>query len=732
MKRQPFRTATLLLALSLAPALAAHELDRHCAEVRLGLAIFDGEPFRYGVLAGHEGGRAAALLDVLLCRGRRPGVEGDHYAYLHGERLRLDSRQLRAGLGVQGRYRVSVDLRALPGPASSGQVVFHNPGSTDLRLPTDWQAGATTAALPGLGSAMTPVPFAVDRRIGILGLRLHLGERWRSDSRYREQRRSGLRSFAGLIGNSGGNPRVAMLPEPVDQRTRDVELGLRYGDERSQLRLWLLLSQFDSGHSALRWDNPYSAIAGWDPSAGHPDGRGQASLMPDNRYGQLGVSMTRTLSASTRFSADLAFGRLRQDQSFLPYTINPSLADSVHTPLPRASLDGRVDTRLLHLRLIGRPDANWHWQLRLRHDERDNRTPRDGYLGIGGDSQLQDPDPTSGRLRFNLPVGHRERQFAAEAGWRNGRGFDARVGAERRHTDRTWSARAASNESRLHAVLRARPHGPVQTGLRLLYSDRGGGTYLGSRPFIDSHSPAHVDSVPGQFENLPGLRQYHLADRRRQHGSAFVQVEYDPWHLGLSHGRLRDRYHASEFGLRRTQGADTQLDLGFTPGGAWSLHAWLARERLRFDQAGRAFNGGAVRLEHANDPARNWFADHRDRVDAVGVGLQHDLAERRWRLRADLAHSVAHGSVSVRTGPALSSAPLPDSRTRLSTVDLSSEWRIDAATSLQLRWRLERTHSRDFALDGVGPGQLTNVILTGESAPNDRAQAVLLSWHRRW
>ncbi len=710
----------------------ATELDRHCAEIRLGLATFAGEPFRYGRYAGHAGRDNVPMLDALLCRRRQPGAGGGRHAHLVTSDLGLDSRRIEAGVGVQGRYRLGLDLQRQPGIATEGQFLFVNPGSSDLRLPAYWQSGATSAAMPGLTAALKPVALGVDRRRHLFGLRLHIDERWQVDTRYREHRRNGLRGFAGLIGNSGGNPRVALLPEPVDQRTREVDVGLRYAGPRVQARFWLLLSRFDNGHDGLTWDNPYSAISGWHPSAGHPDGRGQAGLMPDNRFSQIGLSLAHALTAHTRGNFDVAVGRMRQDQTFLPYTINPVLADSVHTPLPRNSLDGRVDTRLLHLRLQGRPDRHWHWQLSYRYDERDNRSPRDGYLGIGGDSQLQDPDPGSGRLRYNLPVGHRQQRLSAEAGWRSGRGVDTRFGFERREIDRTWSARASSDETRVHGLLRARIGGSLSAGVRMAHSDRGGGTYLGSRPFLDSHSPAHAASVPGQFENLPGLRQYHLADRRRRHATVFVHLDHDPWHLGLSHGWLSDDYRRSEFGLQAARIRDSMLDLGYAPGGPWSATAFVARERLHFDQAGRAFNGGAVRLEHAADPNRNWFALHRDRVDSAGFGLRREFADGRWRIGIDAAQSLARSAVAVRTGPALSSAPLPDSSARLRTFDVDFEWRFDARSSLLLRWRIEQARSRDFASDGIGPTQLANVILLGDSGPDYRSQAILLGWRRSW
>lgn len=719
--------APLLLAAPL-PALAETEPPA-CRVLLLGVADFGDAGFRRGGLGGVDAGDTTGVLDLLLCRARHAGEDGGRHARLEARDLGLGSRTIAMEAGDQGRWRVFFEQRHLPQARTAARTVFSNPGSADLRLPANWQPGATTAAMSQLLPSLGPVDLGVDRRHAGLGLSAWLGERWQVDSRYQEQRRQGLRSFAGLIGNGGGNARVVALPEPVDQRTRDVDFGLRYAGDALQLRLGLLVSRFENALDGIRWDNPYAGVAGWHPSASHPNGRGQAGLMPDNRFGQVSLNLGYRVAPTTRLNADIALGRMTQDQVFLPYTINPVLAAGITEPLPRARFDGRVDTTLLQLRLNARPNRHWHWQAAYRFDERDNRSPREGWYTVGGDSQLQVTGPTSNRLRFNLPVGHREQRVSAEGGWRSGRVFDARAGLERRATTRTWSARANSDEWRHHLTLRGRFGNGLTLGTRLLHSERDGGTYLGNRPFLDSYAPGYTDTVAGQFENLPGLRQYHLADRRRLQGAAFATWELgEAWHLGLTHARTRDDYHRSELGLQAAHLQDTLLDLAWRPGGDWSLSAFAGRERLGFDQAGRAFSGGAVRLPQANDPARNWFAHHRDRVDSAGLGLRRSFGEGRWELSADAARSHARGEVQVLTGPALASAPLPPTSARLRTLDARIGWRLDARQSLELRWRIEAFRGRDWASDGVGPNQLANVILLGEDSPDFTARALLLAW----
>lgn len=703
-----------------------------CNAVAVGVADFSGGTFRYGRWRGQAPG-GTGLLDLLLCRALAPGEGGARHAKLQIEDATLSTRRAQLVLGRQGVYRFEAGHQGLPQPRTLVASPFTNPGSTTLVLPPDWIAAPTTEGMTRLLPSLGELALGVDRRRQHVGVMAWLGERWQVDTRYAEDRRQGLRGIAGLIGNTGGNPRVAMLPEPVDQTTRDADLGIRYVGERWQMRAGVLLSRFDSAHSALSWQNPFSSIAGWDASAGHPGGFGQAGLMPANRFSQISVSTATSIGERTRFNADVALGRLTQDQAFLPYTVNPELAAGISQGLPRASLDGRVDTRLLNLRVASRPSRRSDWLVSYRFDERDNRTPRDEYVYIGGDSQQQDASEASSRRRFNLPVGHRQQRLRAEAGYRNGSGVDGRAGIEHRRLDRTWSARSENDETLAHIVVRARPSQRFTAGTRIEHGQRGGSTYLGSRPFRDSYAEAYTDTVPGGFENLPGLRQYHLADRERWRGSAFVQIGLgDTWQVGMTHAHTRDAFKRSEFGLQHSRIRDAMLDVAWVPPGPTSVTGFFAREHLAFRQSGRAFSGGPARVPTAADPARDWLAVHDDRVTSMGLGLRHAIDEGRLRLGIDAARTRVDARVHVATGPALASAPLPESRSTLDSVDLVLDLRLQPRHSLRLRYRMEHFRGADWSTDDVGPAQLANVILLGEAMPDYRARALLLSWYYRF
>ena len=85
--------------------------------------------------------------------------------------------------------------------------------------------------------------------------------------------------------------------------------------------------------------------------------------------------------------------RMTQDETFLPYTINSTLTTQ---PLPRSSLDGRVDTLSGNLKLTSVLTDKIRINAALTYDDRDNRTPRALYEWITTDTTAATP-------RSNLP-----------------------------------------------------------------------------------------------------------------------------------------------------------------------------------------------------------------------------------------------------------------------------------------------------------------------------------------
>ncbi|MBB5014801.1 MtrB/PioB family decaheme-associated outer membrane protein [Rehaibacterium terrae] len=703
------------------------ELTQIRNTLEFGLGYISDDAVRFGRRRGfdEQGGYGVLRLEYLR-RGPHDGASAD-YVRVRADDLGLRSREARVEFGRQGDYRVRIDYDQMPTRRGTVKTPFTGIGGNTLTLPAGWVAGANTAAMTRLLPNLGEIELEVERRRVGLGLAKLLPGRWELTAGIRHEERDGLKSLGGVIGNSGGNPRAALLPEPIDHRTREFDAAARYAGRKTQFELRYHLSGFDNANTALTWQNPFAQIAGWAPGVGYPGGQGRAALPPDNRFHQASALGGWNVSARTRVTADIALGRMTQNDPFLPYTVNPVLAASIVQPLPRASLDGRIDTTVANLRISSRPHPRLHWAASYRYDDRDNRTPRDEYVYIGGDSQNQDASATSSRRRFNEPASFREQRLRVEAGWR----IDGRTrlsGAiERRQTNRTYSVRERADEDLFSLSLQRGFGERVDASLTLSRADRSGSTYHGSEPFLSGYAPAYTATVPGQWDNPPGLRRWYLADRERERAQLRVNFTPTPrWTFGLDGSWADEDYTRSELGLTAARARALTLDAAFVPAEALSFHGFYSRETFDFDQTGASIRT-ATRLADAVDPARRWRARHRDEVDSAGLGVAFKPRPARYQLGADLLYARSDNAIDLTAGSALNVAALPPNTTRLDSLSLHGGLRLQGDWSVRLRYWYERYRSTDWALDGVAANQLANVILLAEDSPDYRAHVVAVS-----
>ena len=707
---------------------AIADLTTIYSHVEFGLGYLDDDGFRYGRFSGLDRQGLYAVFNLDWYRRAPYDSPDPTYTRVIVTDLGIDARSASFEHGRQGDYRVRVDYAQLPMLRSdTGSTIHDGAGGTTLTLPTGWVPAQNTLGMTNLRASLHPVELRHDRRRIGLAYDKRLSPRWDMSTSFRHESKEGLKAIGGVIGNSGGNPRAVILPEPVDYDTREAEFALRYTDAHKQFEFRYLVSVFDDASESLVWQNPYLAINGWDASAGFPTGFGEISLPPDNQFHQATFSGGYRWSDSLRLSADLAFGRMTQDEPFLPYTVNPVLAASITQPLPRDSLDGRIDTTVANVRLSGEPFDRFRWSATARYDDRDNATPRDEYVYIGGDSQLQDTTAASNRRRYNEPYSFRETRLKAEAGYRFGRRTHLTGSVEERSTTRTYSEREHADETTWSLDLRHAASDWFSGALRLSRADRSGSTYHGDHPFLSGYDPGYTDTVPGQFENHPGLRKYYQADRTRDRfGLSVMFTPGERWSIGFDAQRLQDDYRHSQLGLLRSDSDVFTLDVSFTPTARWSGHAFLTRESTRQDQAGWSTRG-ATRVEDAADPARRWFANHDDDMRTLGVGFDWAMIPNRLDVGLDYLQARSDGQITVVAGSALTVAPLPPDRTRLTSLGLYGKYRLRNDLSLQVRLWNEHYEATDFALDGVEADQLANVILLGEQSDDYDLNVVTVS-----
>ena len=695
----------------------------------LGAYYVSDDSFRFGRYSGLNDQGIAGLLNFDFYMRDAWDGESAWYWRLTGDNLGLDSRAATFEFGVQGKYKVLVDYDQIPNFRSeSGQTIYNGAGTQTLTLPSDWVGSGTTAGMTRLLSSLKPFDLKTQRRRTGLGISGVLTPHWDYSASYKHETKEGLRTFGATFGNSGGNPRAVVLPEPVDWTTQQMDASLRYTSRKFQFDVSYYLSLFSDQNTSLTWANPYTTIAGWAAGSGFPTAVGQVSLPPDNQFHQLSFNAGYNFSDATRLSASFSRGRMTQNEAFLPYTNIPVQAASITQPLPRDSLDGRIDTTVFNLRLASRPSTDFSWSASYRYDDRDNQTPRDEYVYIGGDSTLQDTTVATNRRRFNEPYSFREEQLKVDASYRVFENTELSAGVQRSKIDRTYAERERADEDSYNFGFRTSFFDTLNAYLRYSHAVRDGSTYIGNEPFLSGYSPGYTSTVAAGWENHPLLRRYFEANRDRDQLSAGLELSAtEALALSASVDFAKDNYNESALGLTDARVETATLDAVYAPSQKWSSYAFWTYEKQGSHQAGWSFSGGAAQIPNASDPRRQWFANHRDRINSSGLGFTRSLYSGRVDLGVDYLHSKSRSGIDFAVGSALLTKPLPRDISQLDSFNIHATYKLRESFSLRMSYWYERYRSTDWAVDGIEANTLANVILLGENSPNYRENVVALS-----
>ena len=714
---------------------AAQDEARVEGAVSASLGYLNNDAYQYGNHAGVNEQGAAPYLDLNLRYRATPDSGDTTYWRVEGERLGLDTPRFSLEAGEQGRQRLRLDFREIPRYRfDDARTPLQGAGSAVLTLPQNWQAtDATTAGMGTLQENLYEVNLWQKRRSLALDYRRGLGAQWTLDVDFRRDTVQGTRALGGVSGATGGNVRALLLPGSLDYETHLAGLSLAYLGDNMRWTLGYHGSFFSNGDRSVVWPTPFAAHPQWAAGTGYPDGLNQMATEPDNQAHQLRASGSYTFTRSTRLYLDAVLGRQSQNEQFLPYTINPQLA--VSEALPLDSLEARVNTSRLDLRLSSRPMSRLNLMTRIGYRDRDNRTPVAAFQRVRGDAVDQQPFVDA---RLNRPYGLTETKASIDATWR----FSGRVRLEAGYgiteTDRDYSEVETTREHAVSVGLRSTQLDSLALALSYQHMRRRTDDYVGNRPYIQTHVPGSIDAE--DFENHPLLRKYYLSERDRD--QLRLHADWYPLEqlsLGAALAWNRDDYPSGYFGLNKSQLLSATFDISYTPAEDFRLSAFYTRDRYRNDQAGRAFRGSVP--ADAFDPERNWQVTATDHFETVGLSLDREQLRPRlgnWQspgtldLSVQLSHSRSQGEIGTEAGPALTNAPLPDLGTRLNTATVAARYHLSAQSSLRFALERELYRSSDFAFDDVEPDTLANVLLFGQSSPRYKATWVSLSYRYQY
>jgi MtrB/PioB family decaheme-associated outer membrane protein len=396
-------------------------------------------------------------------------------------------------------------------------------------------------------------------------------------------------------------------------------------------------------------------------------------------------------------------------------------------------MDAEIETTHANIRYTARPLPRLNLLASYTLDERDNKTPRDEWIYIGGDSQHQ-KDPEDARI--NLPYSYEKKKFDVSATWRIARGLRLKGGLESVDYQRTYSEVLASDESRYFAGITLNKWERASLSFNFVSSDRDVDEYRGNRTLILSHLPGTV--ADDEFENLPALRKYNQTDREREEYRFRADFFPGPkFNFALAGSWFDDDYNDDEeglLGLRESEVASWSLDAGFYPRDGISLTAYYTTETYDSEQVGRQHTpfGGA------DNPDNNWFANSDDEVETWNIALIFDDVNQSGggkgslEIGTDYTSSNVESDIAVTGGANINSAPLPTLVSRMQSWTVFGSYGINDKSSIRLSFEMQKLKTDDFALDNVPVDGPSNVLVLGQSAANYDLSLLMLSWSYRY
>ncbi|MDZ4251008.1 MAG: MtrB/PioB family decaheme-associated outer membrane protein [Sulfuritalea sp.] len=700
-------------------------LIRPDSEVSVGVLDVSKSSYKFGDYNGMHKSGGHLIGDVRISTR---GEGNANYLDIVGSNLGLDSRNLRIQGGEQGNYGLSFEYDQIHKLwTDSYQTPYANPGSDRLALPAGWVAGATTATMTSLAGSMQSFNIETQRKSIALGLTKLLPGDWDVAVDFKHETKQGNRLLGAVVGNSGGNPRAAVLPEPVDYVTRQFSVIARYTTDNLQFQGAYSGSLFDNKKQSLQFQNAFSTIGGWAAGTGFP-AFGQIGQPPDNQAHQLSASLGYQFSKATRLAGSLSYSRMTQNDSFLPYTGNPVL--TITNAMPRSSLEGKVNNTHLDLKLTSKLTKDWNLLAAYRYDDRSNKTPQSLYDYIGADSTNQNVAAISNRWRTNLPGSSTKHLVEVEADYRLSAHTKLKFGWEYEWAKKTFEAINKEWEHTLKGEVHHHFSDTVSGGLSYAWSDRRTSNYDYAGPFIASFAPAYVASqgAPSlQWDNNPYQRKFFMAPRTRDKLHAFINLEpMDKVDLRLGVDYKDDNYSKSYYGLQDSRGYGVNADVNYVASDALTANLHAAVDRYttfqRSNSLAAACGGGKA---NPTAPGCDWTGQMADHNYLIGLGLRYRPGEK-YEFGGDYTYSKSIGKTDMWAA-VTKILPLPENTNTLNRLDLFGRYALDKNISLNVKYIYERFQATDWALEGLTPASMANLIGTNQTAPNYSVHAVGVS-----
>lgn len=602
-------------------------------------------------------------------------------------------RKVRLAFHDYGRLRAEFRWDETPHVftnSATSLFVESSPGVFIVAAPVRASLQASPTSLPLVLTGAQPVNMSLTRKQGSGIFICAPTPEWTLQLQYSREEQRGFRPF-GTTTNSFSNS--LELPEPIDYRTHQAKVSAEYGGDRGGFQASYSTSIFSNQVSQLIWDNPFRTT---DAAGG--GSRGRLDLYPDNSASALGFAGAFNLNGSTRLMASISPQWMRQNDPFLPFTINAALTGLPQLPAP--SPNARKRTLAMNYTLTSNPLPAVELTARYRSYDYNNDTP-----SLLFPSYVTTDGSLTTLARRNLPYSYDRHTLGLESSWQFLKRQALKLGYEWERFDREHRDVDKSHEHSGSVSLDLNPKKWLL--LRASYK-RSARLPRHYEPNSELY-PLGIGLALGQLE---GLRKFDQAARNRDQADVLLQIDpSDRLTFSASHGTAQDRYKESLYGLSRLATFYSTVDLSYQLRPEISLFADYALERYRSNQRSRQRVPQTPTAPVNDSPNNDWESSLRDAIHTWGGGISASGLRRRLTLDAFYGLSVAKGSLATSApgNPALpgflvtTAQGYPQTSNRFHQVTAAARFRLPNNVSPRLEYRYERYGRADFQIAPMRP-----------------------------
>ncbi len=510
---------------------------------------------------------------------------------------------------------------------------------------------------------------------------------------YSNEKRKGYKATGAETG-SPGTFSVIELPEQIDFLTHQVEAQAQYSQKDWSLRADYQASIFDNKLETLVWDVPVRLT---DTTAGSiRASRGRIGVAPDNWAQNASITGFVKLPFNIQSRGTFGFGLAKQNQDFLPHTINSAIVDT-ELVLPKSSLDGEIRTFTGNYFVSARPVKAVSLEANFRYYEFDNQTNEivfPGYVA-DGDHTLE----TAGRA--SLPYEYKKSDFSFKIGVKPTTKLSYGLEIKRQNLDRVHRNVRNSNENTFVFSVDFYP--------ALWFSMRN--SYAHSNRNAEDYDPDAVEETFPEGEatlnpHLEELRRFDQIDRDRERLVSQASIDLGKYaDLMLGANIYIDNYPKTEYGLEAGRSTALSAGVNLYPISKVSFYIDYTREFLYSKLQSRYRN--VVSGAGTDNPLDDWGTRTEDLSDIISTGFFLDVLPKELSWQANYTYSYTRGKNSnffVPFGSGSGDAPAwPLTHNELHLLNSFIRYKLSSQVSLIGEYRFEKYFVEDFAIDNLAP-----------------------------